>query len=137
MRLFIGPKKDSSQKAKRSIICFQLLAFAPLFLYVDIGRWIFMWLASSALLYGFLINIYDLNSILDNSLRFKGSSFLQKLVPGFCSNKRYNLVLLLIGLPHCCWSVGRYIVSTPIGFAIKSVIFYVKTLFTPIVQSFF
>ena len=137
MRLFIGPKKDSSQKAKRSIICFQLLAFAPLFLYVDIGRWIFMWLASSALLYGFLINVYDLNSVLDNSLRFKGSSFLQKLVPGFCSSKRYNLILLWIGLPHCCWSVGRYIVSTPIGFAIKSVIFYVKTLFIPIAQNFF
>ena len=42
MRLFIGKKKDVNQKLKRTIVCSQLIAFIPMFLFVDIGRWIFM-----------------------------------------------------------------------------------------------
>ena len=48
LKLFIGIKKRLFQSAKRSIVCLQLIAFLPLFLFVDIGRWIFMWLSSSA-----------------------------------------------------------------------------------------
>ncbi len=129
MRLFIGKTKPKFQKAKRLTICLQLIAFLPMFLFVDIGRWIFMWLASSALLFGFMMNVSDIDVILKTNLRLKGSQILPKLIPGFISSRNYNLTLLLIGLPHCCWSVGRYIVSNPIGFAFKNVIFYFKLLF--------
>ncbi len=129
MRFFIGVDKNPNQEAKRFILCFQLIAFLPMFLFVDIGRWIFMWLSSSALLFGFLENIFGVNMIIQNSFRIKGSRILSKIIPGFNSIKNYNRFLLFFGLPHCCWSVGRFLVSNPIGFAIKNLIFYFKLLF--------
>ena len=60
MRLFIGKNKDINQKAKRSIVCLQLIAFLPMFLFVDVGRWIFMWLTSSALLFAFLMQVFGI-----------------------------------------------------------------------------
>ena len=126
---FIGKIGDPYQKAKRAIVCYQLIAFLPMFLFVDIGRWIFMWLTSSALLFSFLIQVFGLNKVLLHSLKFKGSNIISKLIPGISSIRRYNLFLLFMGLPHCCWSVGRYIVSNPIGFGIKNIIFYFKIIF--------
>ena len=55
-------------------------------------------------------------------------SILTKLIPGFTSTKNYNYILLFFGIPHCCWSLGRYLVSNPIGFGIKNIIFYTKLL---------
>tara|TARA_B100000886_G_scaffold306602_1_gene239049 strand:+ start:2211 stop:3491 length:1281 start_codon:yes stop_codon:yes gene_type:complete len=129
LRLFIGKKQDPFHSAKRSIVCLQLIAFSPLFLFVDIGRWIFMWLSSSALLFAFLIQVFGFEKVLFLTESFKGGKFLKKIIPAFASNKIYNIFLLSIGLPHCCWSIGRYIVSNPIGFGIKNVIFYFKFLF--------
>ncbi|MBO8219718.1 hypothetical protein [Prochlorococcus marinus] len=129
LRLFIGKKHDPFKSAKRSIVCLQLIAFLPLFLFVDIGRWIYMWLSSSALLFAFLIKVFGIKKILFHTDGFKGARFLKKIIPTFASNKTYNIFLLSIGLPHCCWSIGRYIVSNPIGFGIKNIIFYFKFLF--------
>ncbi len=129
MRLFIGKKKDLNQRGKRFIICFQLLAFLPMFLFVDIGRWIFMWITSSVLLFSFLSQTFGIRKLLLHSSRLKGSNILPKIIPEFSSFKNYNRMLLFIGLPHCCWSVGRYLVSNPIGFSIKNLIFYFKVLF--------
>ncbi len=129
MRFFIGPYKNLNQESKRIVLCFQLIAFLPMFLFVDIGRWIFMWLSSSALLFSFLENIFGVNVIIQTSLKLKGSRILSKIIPGFSSIKNYNLFLLFFGLPHCCWSVGRFLVSNPVGFSIKNLIFYFKVLF--------
>ena len=129
LRLFIGKRKDPFQSAKRSIVCLQLIAFFPLFLFVDIGRWIFMWLSSSALLFAFLTQVFGIEKVVFHTEGFKGARFLKKIIPSFASNKTYNIFLLSIGIPHCCWSVGRYIVSNPIGFGIKNAIFYFKFLF--------
>ena len=63
LRLFIGKRKDPFQSAKRSIVCLQLIAFFPLFLFVDIGRWIFMWLSSSALLFAFLTQVFGIEKV--------------------------------------------------------------------------
>ena len=130
MRLFIGKQKGLHQIGKRYIICFQLLAFLPMFLFVDIGRWIFMWLTSSALLFCFLVQTFGIRKVLFHSYRLKGGNVLTKIIPEFSSMKNYNRILLFIGIPHCCWSVGRYLISNPIGFAIKNVIFYFKLLFS-------
>ena len=129
MRLFIGANKNVNQTAKRSIICLQLIAFLPMFLFVDIGRWIFMWLTSSALLFAFLVQVFGIKNILLNTQQFKGTNILKQIIPGFSSANTYNIALLSIGLPHCCWSIGRYIISNPFGFAIKNIIFYFKLLF--------
>tara|TARA_B100000989_G_scaffold269446_1_gene224855 strand:+ start:656 stop:1966 length:1311 start_codon:yes stop_codon:yes gene_type:complete len=130
MRLFIGNKKDLNQKLKRTIICSQLIAFIPMFLFVDIGRWIFMWLTSSALLFSFLYQTFGQRKLLYFSSILRGEQILTKIIPGFTSTKNYNYVLLFFGIPHCCWSLGRYLVSNPIGFGIKNIIFYTKFLFS-------
>ncbi len=130
MRLFIGKQKDFNQKGKRFVICFQLLSFLPMFLFTDIGRWIFMWITSSALLFSFLFQTFGIREILLHSSRLKGAKMLSKIVPEFSSIKVYNRMLLFVGVPHCCWSFGRYIVSNPIGFTVKNIIFYFKVLFS-------
>ena len=130
IRLFIGKKKDLNQKLKRTIVCSQLIAFIPMFLFVDIGRWIFMWLSSSALLFSFLYQIFGQRKLLYFSSIMRGEQILAKIIPEFTSIRNYNYVLLFFGIPHCCWSVGRYLVSNPIGFGIKNIIFYTKFLFS-------
>ena len=129
MKFFIGPDKNNFQDAKRFVLCYQFIAFTPMFLFVDIGRWIFMWLTSSALLFAFLENIFGVDRIISISSNFKGSKILLKAIPGFHSIKTYNNFLMLFGLPHCCWSIGRYLVSNPVGFTIKTLIFYFQKLF--------
>ena len=128
MKFFIGSDKNIFQDAKRFVLCSQFIAFLPMFLFVDIGRWIFMWLTSSALLFAFFENIFGVDRIIEVSSNLKGSSILPKVVPGFNSIKKYNSYLLLFGLPHCCWSIGRYLVSNPLGFTIKTLIFYFQKL---------
>ena len=128
LKLFIGKKQDAFQSAKRSIVCLQLIAFSPLFLFVDIGRWIFMWLSSSALLFAFLIQVFGIEKVIFHTKAFKGGKFLKKIITPFNSPKTYNIFLLSVGIPHCCWSIGRYLVSNPIGFGIKNAIFYFKFL---------
>ena len=130
MRLFIGKKKDVNQKLKRTIVCSQLIAFIPMFLFVDIGRWIFMWLTSSALLFSFLYQTFGQRKLLYFSSTLRGEQILTKIIPEFNSSRIYNYILLFFGIPHCCWSLGRYLVSNPVGFGIKNIIFYTKFLFS-------
>ena len=129
IRLFIGREKNLNQKLKRTIVCSQLIAFIPMFLFVDIGRWIFMWLTSSALLFSFLYQTFGVKKLIYFSSSLKGGEILSKIIPEFSSIRNYYYVLLFFGIPHCCWSVGRYLISNPIGFGIKNIIFYTKLLF--------
>ena len=130
IRLFIGKKTDLNQKLKRTIVCSQFVAFIPMFLFVDIGRWIFMWLTSSALLFSFLYQTFGFKKLSYFSSTLKGQQILTKTIPQFSSIRTYNYFLLFFGIPHCCWSLGRYLVSNPIGFGIKNIIFYTKFLFS-------
>jgi len=130
IRLFIGKKKDLNQKLKRTIVCFQFIAFIPMFLFVDIGRWIFMWLTSSALLFSFLYQTFGFKKLSYFSSTLKGQQILAITIPQFSSIRTYNYFLLFFGIPHCCWSLGRYLVSNPIGFGIKNIIFYTQFLFS-------
>ena len=100
-----------------------------MFIFVDIGRWIFMWITSSAFLFSFLIKVFGVESIVNQTKTLKYSNILTKIIPAFSSEQNYNRVLLFLGIPHCCWSIGRYLISNPIGFAIKNVIFYFKSIF--------
>ena len=129
MKLFIGYQKDKFQEAKRAVLCFQLLAFIPMFIFVDIGRWIFMWVSSSVLLFGFFVKLFGIDKLRNFSLSYKGANLLPKIIPSIKSFSNYKILLLVIGIPHCCWSLGRYLISNPIGFTIKNLIFYTKILF--------
>ena len=130
IRLFIGKKKDLNQQLKRTIVCSQFVAFIPLFLFVDIGRWIFMWLTSSAILFSFLYQTFGSKKLSYFLSTLKGQQILAKTIPQFSSIRTYNCVLLFFGIPHCCWALGRYLVSNPIGFGIKNIIFYTQFLFS-------
>ena len=85
IRLFIGKKKDLNQKLKRTIVCSQFVAFIPLFLFVDIGRWIFMWLTSSAILFSFLYQTFGSKKLSYFLSTLKGQQILTKTIPQFSS----------------------------------------------------
>ena len=129
MKLFIGYKKNKYQEAKRAVLCFQLIAIIPMFIFVDIGRWIFIWMSTSVLLFGFFASLFGIDNLRDRSLSLKGANLLPKIIPSIRSYSNYKIILLMIGIPHCCWSLGRYLISNPIGFTIKNLIFYTKILF--------
>ena len=128
IRLFSGLKQDPYFNLKKIFILIQLIPFIPLFIIAhDYGRWIFIWSSSSCLLFSFAITTFKKESInLESKARRIKS--LDKLFPVIKNQRNYNIVILLLGLPHCCWSLGRYLISNPIGFSIKNFIFYTSLI---------
>ena len=128
IRLFSGIKKDPFVNLKKIFILIQLITFTPLFIIAhDYGRWIFIWLTSSCLLFSLIIKIFK-NESIQLEAKFKKIKTLNKLFPVIKNQRNYNTIILFLGLPHCCWSVGRYLISNPIGFSIKNLIFYTSLL---------
>ncbi len=128
IRLFCGFKKDQFFNLKKIFILTQLIPFIPLFIIAhDYGRWIFIWLSSSCLLFSLIITIFKKDS-LNLEVRIKRLKIFNQLIPSIKNQKNYNTIILLLGLPHCCWSLGRYLISNPIGFSIKNLIFYTSLL---------
>jgi len=128
IRLFSGLKQDPFFNLKRIFILIQLIPFIPLFIIAhDYGRWIFIWLSSSCLLFSLIITVFKKESIILEA-RVKGLKTLNKLIPCIKNQKNYNTIILFLGLPHCCWSLGRYLISNPVGFSIKNFIFYTSLL---------
>ena len=110
------------------ILSFQLIPLISLCLLGwDYGRWIFIWLTSSCLLFSLIIKIFKKESI-QLEAKVKNIKALDKLFPVIKNQRNYNTIILLLGLPHCCWSVGRYLISNPIGFSIKNFIFYTSLI---------
>ena len=125
IRLFSGVKGEFLNVKKRFIICFQLLCILPVFIPgADYGRWLFMWISSSVLLIGYLEKVNETDIFIKKINIFKIEKYLKKFLPSINSYKQYYILILSIGIPHCCWSVGRYIISNPVGFALKNIIFY-------------
>ena len=125
IRLFSGVKGEFLNDKKRFIICFQLLCILPIFLPgQDYGRWLFMWISSSVLLIGYLESVNETEIFIKKINIFKIEKYLRKFLPSISTYKQYYILILSIGIPHCCWSVGRYIISNPVGFAFKNIIFY-------------
>ena len=116
-------KQDPFFNLKKLFILIQLIPFTPLFIIAhDYGRWIFIWLTSSCLLFSLIIKIFKKESI-QLEEKVKKIKTLNKLFPVIKNQRNYNTIILLLGLPHCCWSVGRYLISNPIGFSIKTLFF--------------
>ena len=128
IRLYCGMKQDPFFNLKKLFILIQLIPFTPLFIIAhDYGRWIFIWLTSSCLLFSLIIKIFKKESI-QLEEKVKKIKTLNKLFPVIKNQRNYNTIILLLGLPHCCWSVGRYLISNPIGFSIKNFIFYTSLI---------
>ncbi len=128
IRLFCGFKQDPFFNLKRIFIFIQLILFIPLFIIAhDYGRWIFIWISSSCLLFSYLVIIFK-NKLIYLEETIKQIKLFDKLFPAIKNQRIYNTILLFLGIPHCCWSAGRYLVSNPIGFFIKNLIFYTSML---------
>jgi hypothetical protein len=114
INLFIGKSGERDASLKRVIVLFQLLIISPLFvLGWDFGRWIFMWIASSALLYGFASQHLD-GYLISMSISSRSEKALQNSFPGIVLNGKKNYFLLLLGIPGCCWTIGRFLSATPV-----------------------
>ena len=120
--LFVGSGDRQAQAIKRQVVLFQFLMISPLFvLGWDFGRWIFLWLASSALLYGFISSSFC--EKLEQLHSPASGAMLEKITPGLPLDGNLKLALLFLGIPGCCWSVGRFISSTPLMYGFASLQF--------------
>jgi len=112
--LFISNFGASGASLRRKIVLFQLICISPLFaLGWDFGRWIFLWITSSALLYGFAS---QKEHLIESTNKNKYFNHWEKLFPVFNIKGNLQYTLLFLGIPHCCWSVKHYIEVTPFGF---------------------
>ena len=136
IRLFSGLKQDPYFNLKKIFILIQLILFIPLFIIAhDYGRWIFIWSSSSCLLFSLIISIFKKESI-HLETKAKRIKIMGKLFPVIKNQRNYNIVILLLGLPHCCWSLGRYLISNPIDFLLRTLFSALSGTKLQIVQVF-
>ncbi|WP_322771759.1 hypothetical protein [Synechococcus sp. CBW1107] len=122
IQFFIADKEPQYIEKKRFIVLFQLLFISPLFvLGWDFGRWIFLWITSSALLYGCLSSSLGPNLFNANSFMAVGH-MMKKLNRSFPLHGNQQMLLLFLGIPGCCWSIKSFLGSTPIGFPLKTLL---------------
>ena len=116
---FIKSKsKGELAKLKCFILVSNFFIFTSLFIVgCDFGRWIYLWTISSAMVVSFIKR----NNQIDLSRHpiYKIYEPISKFT--FNIPNIYNLpispfFLLIFGMPGCCWSIFRYIQSTPIGY---------------------
>lgn len=96
-----------------AIMLLQLVSLSPLFILGwDYGRWIFLWLVSSVLIYVVIPLSGSLAPTLFNRAADKLLTHrLFRIKPPFW-------FLLIFGVPVCCWSIVSQIRSAPIGYAL-------------------
>lgn len=116
IQLFVGDGQKHDADIKRILVLFQFLMVAPLFILGwDFGRWIFLWITSSALFYGFSCSCFETEDL--NVFRcLWGGGLTSSIAPGFSIDKSSKLSLLFLGIPGCCWSLKGFLLSTPVGF---------------------
>ena len=95
-----------------NILIFQIIVISPLFvLGWDFGRWIFLWSISSIILF-----IYGIN--FDNKMVVHAYPYFKKIQQGYINQyiSRNSWLLLLFGIPGCCWSFWGFIGSSSVGY---------------------
>jgi hypothetical protein len=122
INLFVGSGEKHAAAAKRMIILFQFLTVTPLFILGwDFGRWIFLWIGSSAILYGFATSFAE--EQLGAWSGGKAGFLAQKIAPGLELKGSSKIAFLFLGIPGCCWSVKGFLASTPILYAFSNLRF--------------
>tara|TARA_B100001989_G_scaffold248825_1_gene223033 strand:- start:1437 stop:2663 length:1227 start_codon:yes stop_codon:yes gene_type:complete len=117
--IFLGDNSSKDSNLKSFILFFQFLPFTLLcFSGWDYGRWIFIWILSSVLIYcSFKDELKDLE--LDNRI-LKYFNFLPLSISSI-ELKNYSKILLgLFVYPHCCWSL--YYLPSLLIFIIYSIL---------------
>ena len=118
INLFTSGGPRQYQHIRRNIILLQSTTFLPLSLLGwDHGRWMFLWIGSSALMSGFYLSAR--NKILYSPLIEADSALIQKIAPGIRSCNTWTYTLLFLGIPGCCWSIKGYLLSTTLGYNIR------------------
>jgi hypothetical protein len=110
------------------ILVFQLASISPLFVIgVDYGRWIFLWINSSLVIY--LIGLNWERSVLSNIMTW--AEFPARLMRVPWEPRSWHL--LFFGIPGCLWSVNHFLQTTPIGNQLNHFyrIYFQKSLFPP------
>ena len=109
---FTIKSENTEYKNILSILIFQLIMIAPLFILGwDFGRWIFLWSASSIILFISGIKfIGSFESVIDTCSK----KLIKSRIHIYFSKNGW--LLLIFGIPTCCWSISQFIVSSPIGF---------------------
>ena len=95
-----------------NILIFQIIVISPLFvLGWDFGRWIFLWSISSLVLF-----IYGIN--FDNKMVIHAYPYFKKIQQGYINQyiSRNSWLLLLFGIPGCCWSFWGFIGPSSVGY---------------------
>ena len=101
---FLSDYSGKDLKIKSFILSFQFFPFAILcFSGWDYGRWIFVWILSSILIYCTLgEELKSYQSIQVILLRYNP---FEKFLLNLQINKRSNILLAFFAYPHCCWSL--------------------------------
>ncbi len=98
-----------------SILIFQLIMIAPLFILGwDFGRWIFLWSVSTIILY---ISVVNFRGPFDSAIDTCIKKIIKSRIHVYFSKNSW--LLLIFGIPGCCWSISQFIGSSPIGFYLK------------------
>lgn len=116
MNLFVWESGDQVLSSlKRNIVLFQFLVSGPLLLvFNDYGRWIFLWITSSALLCGLIYDIVAVTGL--KSPRIATDLVVKNIAPGFPLVGSKSYILLFVAVPIGSWTIERYWSSTPVFF---------------------
>ena len=101
---FLGDNSGKDLKIKSFIMYFQFFPFSILcFSGWDYGRWIFIWILSSILIYctfGEELKLYK--PIQQNLIKY---DFIEEYFLKIEIHKRSKILLAIFAYPHCCWSL--------------------------------
>lgn len=101
---FLGDNLGKDFKIKSFILSFQFIPFSLLcFSGWDYGRWLFIWIVSSILIYCIFGEEFKLYKSIQQNLHS------YDLLKDYCFkieiHKRSKILLAIFAYPHCCWSL--------------------------------
>ena len=113
MLAFSMPRTGAQTTANLFRLCmfWQLTATAPLYILGwDYGRWIFLWAISTLLCFCLAAEQPTHSGTIERSLP-NGLARLFPVLP--LKPLRADWILLVFGVPMCCWSAHGFLISTP------------------------
>ena len=127
--LFLGDFSYKDIKIKFFILSVQFLPFSILCISGwDYGRWIFIWILSSILIYCNFGEELKTFKLVQPTL--KKFNCIEKFFYNIKTKKRSNLLLISYAYPHCCWSIYYLpgLLVIPIYYCLQSRKFIINSL---------
>jgi len=101
---FLGDQLGRDIKIKSLILSIQFIPFSLLCLLGwDYGRWIFIWIVSSIIIYCSFGEELKSRKLIKKILN--NFNFLEKILIKLKTQKQPKFLLILFAYPHCCWSL--------------------------------